>query len=65
MRFTGFLLRFVITGTFSEVTGTKMGVMPPFLAMHWQVGIGVEGGHPLPLGGPWKILKFQDQMGAF
>ena len=29
---TGFLLRFLITGTFSKVRGTKMAALPPFLA---------------------------------
>ena len=29
---TGFLLRFLVTGTFSKVRGTKMAALPPFLA---------------------------------
>ena len=54
----GFLLRFVVTGNFSKVRGTNMAA---FLATYWQVGVGVEGGCPLPLGGPgglpWESFK--------
>ena len=57
----GFLLRFVITGNFTKVRGTNMAAMSPFLAMYWQVGVGVGGGCPLPLGGPgglpWESFK--------
>ena len=40
-----------------------MAAMPPFLATQWQVGVGVGGGRPPPIGGvrgasPGKILKF-------
>ena len=54
---TGFLLRFVITGTFFQVRGTKMAAVPSFLATQWQVGVGVGGGRPSHWGSQnFKIL---------